>query len=750
MTPQRSPASAEPPVEWTLADLFGVLARRRSWILWCVPVCCAAAVLYYFCSTPRYRATAEMEVQKESRGAFGLDNATADRPVTAVSDSFDDNLTLQTETGILESDAVTLEVIRRTGLESTPDYFAPRVARFAWLARAADPVFFWRKPLKPLSMPLADAPNRRYVALKIFASHRKIAPVAGTRLIAVSYSDPDPRRAAAVVDSLLQALADASFQSRSSAAARSAAWLSGQLADLRRQTDVLDERAAALDRAAGDYGDDEAHNVVLARLDSLNASLSGAESSRIVREAVWRAVQSGNPELISSLGGNPAAGSATQNAFALLQSLRGQESQAKAELAESANRYGENWPGVAEQRAHVATIQKSIQDEVGRLGDRARSDYEVSLHAESSARSAFEQQREIASGITGSAVALRLARQEADESRALYTSLLGRLQEAGVLEGLHSGNFSVVSPALVPAPDHPSSPNVPLLAALALGVGLATGCSCAVIREISDTAIHTAADLETLLDAAVFAVIPATDGALPWYRGILPRPNRSALTLQASAASDLAIPAQNSQLLASLQCLRASLLVSRSSRTPQVITVADSVDSRQKFTSPASDAPSVALGLAIVLAQHGASTLFVDADLRSDVIPGAFTNSGLSEMLADDSAAALPPPVAALPLLSILHAGARTPCPSELIASSRMGALLAAWRDEYSFVVIRTPAPSTADCLVLAQNSDAVLVAARAGETTRSVMQSAWHALSRQVPDHAVLGLILEGAHARA
>ena len=307
-------SDSDAPVEWTLLDLFAIFVRRRAWILAAIAVSCCAAYLYWLWATPRYRATAVIEIQKESSGAFGLDNTTADRPSTPIGDSFDDNLTLQTEIGILQSDAVTLDVIRSTGLERTADYFTPHAGAPAAFHR----LYFWRKPLEPLSTPLADAPNRRFVALKIFAAHRRIAPHAGTRLIAIGYADPDPALAASVANALVQALADYRFQSRSAAATTSASWLSAQLAGLKQQTDALDARAAALDRASGDYGDDDAHNPVLARLDSLNAALSAAESSRIVREAIWRAVQTGNPEAISDLAGNPNAGPNTQNSLALL------------------------------------------------------------------------------------------------------------------------------------------------------------------------------------------------------------------------------------------------------------------------------------------------------------------------------------------------------------------------------------------------------------------------------------------------
>lgn len=209
MSLEESLSPAEPALEWGFADWAAVLLRRRGWILASLAGCALLAALYGTWATPRYRATAQIEVEKESRGGFGLDSATADRQVTAVSDSFDDNLTLQTETGILESDAICLEAVRKTGLEGTEDYFAPQPER-SW-----GRLMFWRRPVEPLTVPLEEAPNRRAAALRIFARHRKIGTVAGTRLIAVSYADPSPQRAAAVVAALLEALRDYEFESRS-------------------------------------------------------------------------------------------------------------------------------------------------------------------------------------------------------------------------------------------------------------------------------------------------------------------------------------------------------------------------------------------------------------------------------------------------------------------------------------------------------------------------------------------------------
>ncbi|HEY6445620.1 MAG TPA: exopolysaccharide transport family protein [Acidobacteriaceae bacterium] len=743
-----------PAVEWTLADLISVFARRRAWIFAPLAVSCSLALLFWACATPRYRATTVIDVEKQFRGAFGLDNTTADAQANPVSDSFDENLTLQTQIGILRSDALALEVIRRTGLENTTDYFAPRPSHLPWLHK----LFLRSKPLEPLSLPIDRAPNRRYVALKIFSKHIKIAPAAGTRLISISYSDPDPARAAAVAEALVQSLSDFSYQSRSSAAEQSATWLRSQLTGLKQQTDALDAQAAALDRDAGAFGDDDAHNVVLARLDALNAALSAAQSSRIVREAIWRAVQNGDPEALSGLAGSPGAGPGTQNSFALLQSLRAQEAVAQSQIAESGDRYGENWPALAEQRAGLATIQKSVQDEIHRLGDRAHSDYEVSLQSENSARDAFNQQKDLASRLTGNAVALRLARQEADESRTLYTTLLGRLQQAGVLEGLHSANITVVTPALVPPLSHPASPSLPLLAVVALSAGLLTGCSAAILREVTDEAIHSTSDLESLLDTTVFAALPAPEPAQPrirqWLRRRLPAPHHLDFALEATAASDFAIPAAPSAYVEALHRLRANLLLAHSDHPPQIVVLVPATAKQTTTHARAAGSsargyeepePSLALSLAAVLAQYGAPALYVNANLRAAPAAGAGPVApGLSDLLTSDMPPIYDHPGTTPSLLSVISAGSRPPCPSELIASARMTALLARWRDEFCFVVIDSPNARFADALVLAQQADAVLLAVHAGKTTRDQVLPAFHALSRQVPDHAMLGVLME------
>ncbi len=447
----------------SLASLLNILGRRKKLLLWPVILSLLVAAISCAFGTRRYRATAEVQVQKEESGAFGLDTTVLGQNGSqGAGDSLDYTLTLQTEVGILRSPALARTVLEDAHLEPTAAYFPASASGMTWWGLLSESMvrLGWAAPLEPLTTPLAQAPNRRYVAEKIFAHQLKVQPIAGTRLIDVSYTDPDPVRAAAVANTITRVLADMTFQQRFTAMLQGSSWLAGQLDELRARTEQAQARAAALERGTGLFGSDASRNIVLERLDSLNQTLTAAESNRILKESIDKVAASGSPELISSLSGNSSTGSvASMNtSLTLIQGLRQQEAAVRADLAQITVRYGPAYPKVAELEAQLAGITTSINQETARLGRRAHTDWEIAVGQEAAARTAFERQKELASKQNDSVIAYGLARREADSSRELYEGLLSKLKQASLLGGLRSNNVSVVSAAEVPPSNHPASP----------------------------------------------------------------------------------------------------------------------------------------------------------------------------------------------------------------------------------------------------------------------------------------------------
>ena len=74
-------------------------------------------------------------------------------------------------------------------------------------------------------------------------------------------------------------------------------------------------------------GTDEKQNIITEKLDELNKQLTTAESDRMDKEALYRLVESGDPDAIaSSAGGLDGNGLGAQSASQLLETLRGKTS----------------------------------------------------------------------------------------------------------------------------------------------------------------------------------------------------------------------------------------------------------------------------------------------------------------------------------------------------------------------------------------------------------------------------------------
>jgi succinoglycan biosynthesis transport protein ExoP len=731
--------------EWTLLDLLRVFRRRRAFVLWSVAAMLLIVTAYCLLATSRYRATGEIEVQKESPAVFGLESSVIGNAEGGDADSLDYSMTLETQARILQSGSLALQVIKDLKLETTADYFPDHPSGLqipSWL-------LFWKKTIEPLSVPIDDAPDRRYVALKIFASHLKVTPVVGTRLIEIAYSDRDPKRAAEVVNRLVQTLMDYSFQARFNAIAQASAWLADQLVGLKKQTEMLQERAIRLQRNTGIFGDGDSHNVVLSRLESLNEALIAAESNRILKEAIYKASESGDPELISGLAGNSAAGAtpAMMNSLALIQSLRSQEAAVRAEIAEDDTKYGSAFPRLAELHAQFDDLRKSINDEVRRVGERSRTDFEIAAQAEDSARESFEKQKALANKTNDRAIAYTFARQEADASRDIYQGLLAKLKEAGVLEGLRSTNLIVVNPARVPPINRPYSPSIPLYYAAALTVGLFLGCSSALVRELQDRSIRSPQELEQMLGSRLLGVIPRVRGNTRMPARAHKRASTRAAApqlIESIAAvvhpSGPAVTYETSPFLEALRSVRTSLLSWQSDGSPKVVLVTSSVtgEGKSKLTA----------NLAFVLAQLGFRILLVDADLRCPNLHRELNmagTAGLGAVLFEGS----PPivhPHPQCPTLFVLCGGSTPALPSELLASQRMTDLVSRWRSEYDFVLFDSPPVlPVADARILARMCDATLLVARHAFTSRQAIQRSHELIRQQLPEHAMVGAVLNG-----
>jgi len=718
----RAVGVVRPPKEMTIQDFLRLLGRRRGLIAMVIMVVLFAAVIRCASTTRMYKASASIQVQKDSVDALSLNEMMG--PNAQPPDAMETNLTLQTQAQILQSETLALRVIALLHLEQTSD-FRPKFSAMGWLISLFSPA----TASDPPGAGLDESPGRRVHVVKVFESDLKVKPVSGTRLISIEYLSSDPKIAAAVVNSLIENLIDYNFETRQGATQKASGWLANQLSDLRQQSEDLQARVVSMQRDSGMFSDgqtdaqgrQQVYAPALDRLQQTSVRLGEAKSARILKGALYEAVRQGDPELISSLAGAGSLQGSTSGlagSLSLLQNLRGQEAQTQAQLNELSAKFGPNYPKIEELQAGLAGTQRAIRDESARIAARAKNDYEASVRVEGQERADFEGEKKQAETLNSKAVEYEIARQEAAQSRSLYESLRGRLKEADVVAGLRSSNIALVDAAHVPA--KPAKPNVLMYAAGGIAGGVLLGIMAALLRDATDHRIHDIGDAKALMGGALIGFVPHHSGLVNRSRAL------RLLTRTATTAGSASGVAHNTSaaLIAQLEPHSAFSESLRSVRTaieqttlcqrpPQVILVTSSV--------PGEGKSSLSLNLAAIYAQGGRKVLLVDTDLRTPTLGRRLNvneTCGLSSLLlhehGPDTATPIRIALDGRVMLDAIPAGPIPAYPTELLASDEMARLLEEWRREYDYVLLDSaPLLPVTDSALLSKLVDYTVVVAR-------------------------------------
>jgi succinoglycan biosynthesis transport protein ExoP len=746
-----SPApSVAIPKEMSIQDFWGVLSRRRGIFLGVLVLIIGLAALRFATATRMYKASAQIQVLKDSADTLSM--ATMMGP-EASSDAVESNITLQTQAQILQSDSLALQVVRELNLENSPD-FRPHFSPGGWVLGMFAPAGV----PDPANVPLEQAPGRRASVTRAFQAHLKVSPVSGTRLINVEYLSTSPQTAAAVANQLVQDLVDYNFRTRHNATREATVWLGNQLRDLRKQSDDLQSKVVELQRDSGVFAfgqtDTQGHEQVftpqLDRLQQATTQLEQAQSSRIMKGALYAVVKNGDPELISGLAGNgmlSGASAGVTGSLTLLQNLRAEEAQTQAQLNQLAAKFGPGYPKLAELQSNLDSTQKSIKQEAARVASRVQNDYMVAQQIEDKDRAVYLDEKNQAESQNDKAVQYQIAKQEATQSRTLYENLVGRMKEADLVAGMRSSNITLVDAARVPA--SPAKPSAVLYAAGSIVGGIVFGVCGALFRDATDNRIQELGEMELLFAEASIGLLPFHDPQserkrLAQARAPLPASiHASASALRASNVT-VAITEPRAAYTEAVRVLCTSLLQGNNGGPcGQVLLVTSSVSGEGKSM--------LSTNLAIVYAQRGKKVLLVDGDLRTPVLHHSLNmeaNQGLSSLLFDgnieDSASFTQTPFAGVPSLHVLPAGPVPDYPAELLASDGMAELVRQWRREYDYVLIDgAPILPVTDSALLSRYADFTLVVARHNTTDRRSLERTCQILRSQGVRH--LGMVLNG-----
>jgi len=360
-------------------------------------------------------------------------------------------------------------------------------------------------------------------------------------------------------------------------------------------------------------------------------------------------------------------------------------SQLQTKRAEASRTYGPQHPVIEAIDAQLNTLRKEkkqLDQRVGTLPDK---------------------QREMLS-----------LKRELKVNTEVYTQMLNSAQELRVAKAGAVGNVRIVDHAAVAG--KPIAPRKGLILVLSAFLGGFGGCALVLGRRFFQRGVETPDELEQRTGLSVYAVVPHCRELLRAERRFERGSRDTAPLLTVDAPEDPATEAVRS--------LRTSLHFGLRDPGHRVVAVTS--------PGPAAGKSTVAVNLALLLAEIGQSVVVIDGDMRRGHL-GRYIGDGRSRQgLADVLAGTVAWSDAVHPLDNneravLITRGTTPPNPSELLLSERYGALIEELRAAYDWVIVDAPPiMAVTDAAIIAHEASAVFVVARsardeANEVTDSV-----------------------------
>jgi uncharacterized protein involved in exopolysaccharide biosynthesis len=264
-----------------------------------------------------------------------------------------------------------------------------------------------------------------------------------TYVVDLAVESSDPEKSARIANAIGAAYLDEQADARAEAARRATDSLSARLNEQRERVTQAEEQVEAY-KAAHNIVNADGRLVDEQQLTELNNQLVAARARTAQTKARYEQVlqlrragldQGAIPEAVQS------------GTLGLLRDQHGtiarQEANLTAEL-------GPRHPSVIEARAQLRSAQQHIGDEIARIAEASRIDYERTLANESTLASSVTdlKQRAIDTGLAF--VKLRELEREAEASRAVYESFLVRAREIREQERLDTANVRLLADAQPP------------------------------------------------------------------------------------------------------------------------------------------------------------------------------------------------------------------------------------------------------------------------------------------------------------
>src|SRR5437763_5612244 len=706
-----------------LREMGRILRRRYRMVALPALALLGLALTYLIFATTLYTATSTVLVDPRRANVVETNQS-------VLSNFGTDDATIESQTLLIQSVAILMRVVGKLKLTEDEE-FTPKPGLLDPIKR----LFSSGGPSGGASP--EDAARTRSV--EILQKRMKVTRQGTTFLVDVAISSESPQKAASIANAIADAYFDEQVRAKYDATRIAANWLNGQI-------DELKSRVVASEKAVEDYR--SANNLMVSQGVTLNDQQITDLNNKLIAARVQTAEARAKFEQVQDIaksGGDPGGINAAISSE-MITKLRTQYADIAKNEADLSRKFGARHPLVANVRPQRRDTQRLINEEIRRILESTKHDYDVARSRETSLQKSLDQLQGVSTSSGQAQVRLRELQREAEANRTQYESYLARSKDTTAQESLEMPDSRIVTKASIPI--RPSSPKTMLILGLAVMLGLGAGTVLAFLADYLDRRVKTLEQAEAISGVPALAAVPSINArelAARARRGHdeLARYDRNTMKLLPPALQPplmrYAIERPGTFFAEAIRSVRLALQRTMRMQPVKVILVSSALDSEGKTT--------LAGNLAQSLATLGIRTLLIDGDLRNPqltralcpradvgLLEVALGRASLEQAILIDRSTGL----SILPSTTVKHVEIIT----ELMFPDRVVDVLDHLRRQYELIIIDSPPlVPLVDGRALAELADRIILALAWDQTPGEVLA---HTIDLLSPVHdRILGTVL-------
>ncbi len=406
-----------------LRDYLRVIKKHRRVVWFFLAATFLVTVVGTFTATPQYEGTAKIILEKAETNDLTGAGARYRSP------SYDPEF-YKTQFQLIKSYAVSRRVVNILGLgknvENIPGMEKGRLA--TWIKSGVAGI---KKILGIKKDDNQDEQSGRPVEDKIaqmINQNLQVRLVENTSIVQISFMSSNPEFAALVANTTVKAYTEETLNMKMEAARWSLDWMTkkseAERLKLNKAETTLQNYMKANDIVTLENG----ATVTPEKMSEISTQLVTAHAKRQEVEALYRQVRkvANDPEAAETV--------ATISSDVALQALRGQIVESEKNIMELSGKYGSKHPLMIKAVGDLRVLKKKRNQEIARIVQSIKNQYELALTNERNLRASLEQTRGQALQLNEKLVQYNALKRDVDTNRQLYDALMLKIKEQSITQ----------------------------------------------------------------------------------------------------------------------------------------------------------------------------------------------------------------------------------------------------------------------------------------------------------------------------